>query len=302
MTSLADLPIAVTGANGLVGARVCARLLEQGVPVRAVVRRPGTAPQGAHELVGDVADPELASRAVDGAAAVVSTVHPMGSDLQVQRAVGVDATAALARAARDAGVSRFVHVSTAAVYDRSPATGDVDETSLLVGEDAGDYPVTKRDADAEITQVRGLTRVLVRPPAVLGSAPSSVWNSRRPEAVRDGAPATAVAEATFAWVHVQDLVRMLTDLATGAVVDSEDPERGPVPGGCTAVDVAGEPAHQRDYWEAVTRALGVTPTWLEEPAWTGQYRTDRARRWGWTPRVGLAEALAEVQRDVGRLG
>ena len=69
--------------------------------------------------------------------------------------VGVEGTSTIARAAAAAGVDRLVHVSTAAVYDRSPAVGDVDEDSPLVGDDAGDYPVTKRDADVALAASTG---------------------------------------------------------------------------------------------------------------------------------------------------
>ena len=76
---------------------------------------------------------------------------------------------------------------------------------------------------------------------------------------------------------------------------SDDPEAGPVAGGCTAVNVAAEVATQRDYLGTVTRALGVEPVWEDGPAWTGRIVADRARRWGWSPRTGLDEALAELE-------
>jgi nucleoside-diphosphate-sugar epimerase len=302
--STTDVPpvVLVTGANGLVGARTCARLLERGAAVRALVRRPDTAPEGTEEVVGEVADVLKVNAVTVGVNAVVSTVHPMGSDAATQNEIGVAATRQLALAARDNAVERFVHVSTAAVYDRAPGTGDVDEHGDLVDDDGGDYPVAKRDADAAIAQVDGLTRVLVRPPAILGSGPSSVWNTRRPAGVRAGDPATAVPEETFAWVHADDLARLLADLAVGAVPDSTHPDSGPVRGGCTPVDVAGEAAVQRDYWTVVTDALGTEPQWADRPGWTGRYLTDRARRWGWEPRVSLADALAELDRDVRELG
>jgi nucleoside-diphosphate-sugar epimerase len=293
--------VVVTGANGLVGRRVCEVLAERGAYVRAVVRRAGTAPQldGLEEHVGDFAEPELAARVTNGADAVVTTVHPMGSDLATQHRVGVEETPSLARAARDAGVDRFVHLSTCAVYDRSPGIGDVDESSALVGDDAGDYSVTKRDADAALAEVDGITRVLVRPPAILGPGETSVWNTLRPTQVRDDAQARHdVARRSFAWVHVDDLAAMVVDVALGRIDTATDPAEGPVEGGCTAVDVAGEPATVRDYLGTVTSALGVDPVWEEGPAWTGQILTDRARGWGWTPRVGLNKALTELHDHV----
>jgi nucleoside-diphosphate-sugar epimerase len=293
--------VVVTGANGLVGRRVCEVLAERGAYVRAVVRRAGTAPQldGLEEHVGDFAEPELAARVTNGADAVVTTVHPMGSDLATQHRVGVEETPSLARAARDAGVDRFVHLSTCAVYDRSPGIGDVDESSALVGDDAGDYSVTKRDADAALAEVDGITRVLVRPPAILGPGETSVWNTLRPTQVRDDAQARHdVARRSFAWVHVDDLAAMVVDVALGRIDTATDPAEGPVERGCTAVDVAGESATVRDYLGTVTSALGVDPVWEEGPAWTGQILTDRARGWGWTPRVGLSKALTELHDHV----
>ena len=285
----------VTGANGLVGARTCAALVERGARVRAVVRRAGAAPDGVEERVGEFADAEFAAELVDGADAVVTTVHPMAADRETQHAVGVVATSALARAAAQAGVDRFVHVSTGAVYDRSPEVGDVDESGALVADGAGVYPEVKRDTDAAIAAVPGLTRVLVRPPAILGASETSVWNTLRPAQVRDDEQQRhAVADKTFAWVHVDDLAAMLADVATGAVAGASDPASGPVEGECTAVNVAGEHCTEGRYYETVTGALGVEPVWDEEPAWTGRLLTDRARGWGWTPSVGIDDALDEV--------
>jgi nucleoside-diphosphate-sugar epimerase len=71
-----------------------------------------------------------------------------------------------------------------------------------------------------------------------------------------------------------------------------------VAGGTTPVIVAGEPATWRDYLGTVADALGVAPEWTDEPVWTGQLRSDRARRWGWAPRVGLAQALDELRRGL----
>jgi 2-alkyl-3-oxoalkanoate reductase len=292
--------VVVTGANGLVGARLCAALVERGASVRAVVRRRGAAPElpGVEEQVGDFTDTGFAATVLSGAAAAVTTVHPMGSDEEVQRRIGVDGTTTFARAAAATGVDRFVHVSTAAVYDRSPGVGDVDESSPLVGDDAGDYAVTKRDADLAVAAVDG-TRVLLRPPAVLGAGESSIWNALRPAAIRDDEAARhAVPDQTFAWVHVDDLVTLAADVATARVPASTDPAAGPVAGACTAVNVAAGPATVRDYYETVTRAVGVTPLWDDAPAWTGRLLADRAHGWGWTPAVGLDEALAEIARGL----
>ncbi len=295
--------VVVTGANGLVGSHVVAALSERGATVRAVVRRVGAAPAapGVEEHVGDFGDPVFASSVVAAADSLVTTVHPLGGDREDQRRVGLDATLVIAEAAVSAGVPLVVHISTAGVYDRSPGVGDITEDGSLVADDANDYSVVKRDIDAALERLAGTTRVLVRPPAILGPGETSVWNTVQPAAVAAGESRRPfIADQTFAWVHVDDLAAITADLATGVIAVGDDASAGPVAGGCTPVNVAGGPATQRDYLGAVTSALDLEPTWDDKPAWTGQIRADRARGWGWAPMVSLDAALAELQADLRR--
>jgi len=291
--------VVVTGANGLVGAAVCRALVERSARVRAVVRRAGSAPAlaGVTEHVGDFADESLARVVTQGAEAVVTTVHPMGSSREVQHRVGVQGTPVIARAARDAGAARLVHVSTAGVYDRSAGVGDVAEDGALLPAGSDDYADTKNATDAALARVGGLTAVLVRPPAIMGAGETSVWNTLRPQRIRDGARRVNPAQ-TWPWVHVDDLAALIADVATGAVATADDPQRGPVAGGTTPVIVAGEAATWRDYLGTVTDALGVAPEWTDESVWTGQLLTGRVRGSGWAPRVSLAQAMDELRKGL----
>jgi nucleoside-diphosphate-sugar epimerase len=291
--------VVVTGANGLVGSHAVTALSERGATVRAVERRLGTAPRltGVEEHVGDFGDPAFAAEVVIGTDALVTTVHPLAGDREEQRRIVLDGTLVIAEAATDAGVPLIVHVSTAGVYDRSPEAGDISEDSALVSDDANDYSVVKRDIDAALARLGGTTRVLVRPPMILGPGESSVWNTVHPAAMaEDESRRHAVADQTAAWVHVDDLAAIIADLATGAIPVRDDVSAGPVIGGCTPVNVASsDAATMRDYLGAVADALGVEPTWDDKPAWTGQVRSDRARGWGWSPQVSLDDALAELR-------
>ncbi|MHA3703658.1 NAD-dependent epimerase/dehydratase family protein [Jatrophihabitans sp. YIM 134969] len=279
--------VVVIGANGLVGHAVARAVSLQGATVVGVVRRSGTAPEGVREVVGEFTDAAFTARVLDGADAVVTTVHPMGTDRSTQERIGVEGNATVAREAARAGVARLVHVSTAAVYDRSPGVGDVDESSALVADDANDYAVTKRDTDAAIAAVDGLTRVLVRPPAILGPGATSVWNTLRlRELLDDPAERRAAPDQSFPWVHVDDLAWLLADLAVG----DGDPEVG----GCTAVNAVSGTGTVREYLEVATRTVGIEPVWEDRPVWTGRLLGDRARSWGWSPTVDLDTALAEI--------
>ena len=79
-----------------------------------------------------------------------------------------------------------------------------------------------------------------------------------------------------------------------------DPERGPVAGGCTVVNVAAGPATVRDYYETVTGALGVEPVWEDAPAWTGRILAERARGWGWEPQGRPRRGAGRDRRGAAR--
>ncbi|OKI99866.1 NAD(P)H-binding protein [Kitasatospora sp. CB01950] len=67
-------PVLVTGATGRVGRAVVDRLLDAGVPVRALVRRPeaaATLPAGAEVFTGDLTVPDSLDPALNGAGAVL---------------------------------------------------------------------------------------------------------------------------------------------------------------------------------------------------------------------------------------
>ena len=104
--------VVVAGANGLVGSRLCLALVQLGVGVRAVVRRPGKAPavQGVEEQVGDFANASFAARVLAGADAAISTVHPMGSDAEVQRRIGVVGSTTFAKGPRRNSVGELRRV------------------------------------------------------------------------------------------------------------------------------------------------------------------------------------------------
>ncbi|MEV7598654.1 NAD(P)H-binding protein [Kitasatospora sp. NPDC089797] len=66
-------PVLVTGATGRIGRLVIDRLLDAGVPVRALVRRAGAAatlPAGVEVVTGDLTVPESLDPALNGAGAV----------------------------------------------------------------------------------------------------------------------------------------------------------------------------------------------------------------------------------------
>lgn len=114
-TSIAH-PILVAGASGLLGGTVARRLLAAGCTVHVMSRR-GRALQplvdlGARAFVGDLRDADAVRAACAGAAQVVSTANNVqGSGASSPLRVDLAAYQSLARAVRQASVSRWIHLS-----------------------------------------------------------------------------------------------------------------------------------------------------------------------------------------------
>jgi len=103
----------VFGGTGFVGRRIVHRLRESGTRVRIVSRHSGrAADDGVEQIVADAHDERSVAAAVAGADGVVNAISlyiEHGSD--TFHSVHVEAAGKIARAARQAGIRRFVHVS-----------------------------------------------------------------------------------------------------------------------------------------------------------------------------------------------
>ncbi|PWJ55737.1 Nucleoside-diphosphate-sugar epimerase [Quadrisphaera granulorum] len=168
------MKVLVTGASGLLGGTTASVLAARGHDVTTFQRRPsGVA--GVRDVQGDMSDSAALRRACDGIDAVVhlaAKVALTGPE-EEYRAINVEGTRALLAAAREAGATRFVQVSSPSVAH----TG-----SSLVGEGAGvadpehargPYARTKAAAElialaADTGREGGFAVVAVRPHIVWG--------------------------------------------------------------------------------------------------------------------------------------
>ena len=166
------LPILVTGATGTVGSRLVPRLLAQGEAVRALVRDPesDTAVRlrraGAELAVGDLAalDAVGFKEIVAGTAAVVhlAAAFRNGETPEQTVAVNTDASVALARAALDAGVTRYVFASTNLVYGEGQTAPATEESPLLPLSWPTPYPGSKAAAERALQHIEGLDLRVIR--------------------------------------------------------------------------------------------------------------------------------------------
>jgi uncharacterized protein YbjT (DUF2867 family) len=149
--------VLVTGATGFVGPRVVHALRARGHDVRALVRQPSRGAQiaglGAELVAGDMTDPQSLRSAVDGCTHVVHLVAILrGSATDFDR-VMTQGTRELIRAAKDARVERFVHMS---------ALGTSETTQTVVP-----YFAAKWASEQELV-ASGLEYTIFRPSFVFG--------------------------------------------------------------------------------------------------------------------------------------
>lgn len=166
----------VTGATGLVGNNVVRLLRDARETVRVLVRQTSDprplAGLEVEAVIGDVADVESVRRAMAGAAQVVhaaAIVHIGWTGLASQRAINVEGTRNVAKAAREAN-AKMVHVSSVDALGVGSPDLPADEESPREGKVPCSYVITKREAEqAFLEEVeRGLDGVIVNPGLMFG--------------------------------------------------------------------------------------------------------------------------------------
>lgn len=113
------MKVLVTGATGLVGARLLPRLAEAGHDCRALVRRPGSVPPDVTEVIGDLCDCESLAAAVRGVEAIVHLAAVFRTaDTDLMWKTNLDGTVNLIAATQQhAPGTRLIMASTAHVYN-----------------------------------------------------------------------------------------------------------------------------------------------------------------------------------------
>jgi nucleoside-diphosphate-sugar epimerase len=182
----------VTGATGFIGSHLAERLVREGVQVRALVRSPEKGQRlaglGVELVQGDVTAPESLQEAVEGCQLVfhaAARVSESGDQAQVW-AVNVEGTRNVVKAAIAAGVERFIHLSSCAVYGSLQQHG-IDESTptRMRGNLYGDSKVAAEAVVFEAYREHGLPVVAARASQVYG--PGSYQFTIRPiEVIKSG--------------------------------------------------------------------------------------------------------------------
>ncbi len=208
------MTVAITGANGHIGANLIRALVDKGIPTRCLVHVNHRAINGlpVEKVTGDVRDFDSICRAFQG----VDVVYHLAASISLSMAnwslleeINVKGTRNVVEACRRQGVRRLIHFSSIHALVQEPLTIPVDERRPLV--DSRGCPPYDRSKAAAEREVRagiekGLDAVIIYPTAVFGphdyqpsffgEALMSIARRKLPGLVTGG----------FDWVDARDVV------------------------------------------------------------------------------------------------
>ncbi len=187
------MTLAVTGATGFVGQAVLDAAARHGLAVRALTRGPQEPRDGVEWVPGSLSDRGSLDALCDAADAVIHVAGLTNStDPAAFEPANVAGTRTLMAAAKAAGTSRFVFVSSLSA--REPALSA--------------YGASKAQAEAEV-EASGLDWTIVRPPGVYGPRDIDFYEMFR--SARWGFVPLPPGGASSI-IHVDDLARLLVSL------------------------------------------------------------------------------------------
>ncbi len=314
MTATTKKQVLVTGANGFVGSALCAKACTTPLFIKGAVR-------SAQALTTDVESVVIGAiegntdwrNALQGVNVVVhlaARVHVMhdhtANPLAEFRKVNVDGTLNLARQAAQAGVQRFVFISSIKVNGESTLLGQpfhADDAPMPI--DA--YGISKREAEdalRQLTNDTGMEVVIIRPPLVYGAGVKANFYSMM-HWLNKGVPLPLGA------IHNQRSLVALDNLVDLIITCIDHPAAA----NQTFLVSDGEDLSTSELLRRMASALGKSARLLPVPAWLLQIGasvlgkravaqrlcgslqldiTKTRQRLNWTPPVSVTEALRKT--------
>lgn len=319
--------VLVTGASGMLGRAVAEHLAARGDQVTVLQRRPSGSPL--REVLGDVADPVAAAEAAQGQDAVIhlaAKVDVVGPWADYER-TNITGTRTLVGAARTAGATRFVQVSSPSVAHAGASLAGVGAGPADPAHARGNYARSKAAAEVIALDADGpeLAVTAVRPHLVWGPGDTQLIGRILERAHAGRLPivgrGTNLVDTTYVTNAVDAIVAALDriDVAHGQALVVTNGEPRPI--GELIGDICRAGGAPAPRWHVPARlawALGAAvegamvlsqtvpgvPAITEPPLtrflteqlstahWFDQRHTHAVL--GWTPRVSLAEGLRHL--------
>ncbi|GAC1425016.1 MAG: NAD-dependent epimerase/dehydratase family protein [Ktedonobacteraceae bacterium] len=256
------MEILVTGANGFVGRHLILALQKRGDSIRAL-----SSPRGdttwlqQHDIAifrGDIRNQETLTepmRGVDAVVHLVAETKKKWGSMQSSYAVNVAGTENVCRAALAAHVQRFIHVSTAAIYDMGVGRPVTEDDLLKPLDDP--YCFTKAQGDNLVQRMireDHLPAVIIRLGALLGPGDSLNFG-RLADRVRAGKGIiVGSGNNAISFVYITDVVQALL-----LALDSEQAV------GHSYNISNDQTLTQKQYLSAIAQEMGVAPPRIHVP-------------------------------------
>lgn len=179
--------VLITGGNGFIGKSLCAELFRRGQSVRAAVRLENSQVDNIETMsIGDISsDTDWTNALLDikvvihAAARAHVTQTNIVDSLDELRRVNVDGTLNLAQQAAEAGVQRFIFISSIKVNGESTVLGRPYTTEDQPAP-VDPYGISKFEAEDALRQLAdetGMEVVIIRPPLVYGAGVKANFRS-----------------------------------------------------------------------------------------------------------------------------
>jgi nucleoside-diphosphate-sugar epimerase len=301
----------VTGGSGFIGGALVRKLVADGWTVRALARSDSSATKvaqaGAEPVRGDLDSIEAMRSGAQGCAVAfhaAAAVAEWGPREEFERA-NVGGTLGALRASREAGVRRFVHVSSEAALLAGQPLVRVDESAPLRPDSRSDYCSTKAMAEKAVCDAQGdgFDTVVVRPRLVWGPGDTTILPSLL----------EAIERRRFSWIgggrHLTSTTQV-DNVVHGLVLAAERGE----PGGVYFV-TDGDPIVFRDFVTDLLATQGVevpsrnTPPGVARAAAAASERVWRTFRLSSAPPLtrtavwlSSLEATIDISRARSELG
>jgi dihydroflavonol-4-reductase len=171
-----DMKVALTGAAGHLGAALLQELTARNIPVKALVRDQysrACVDLAAEVVCGDMLHTGVLSKLMQGCDTVIHSaalISVNGDPKGLVHKTNVEGTQLAIDTALQAGIKRFIHISSIHAYQQKPSLEILDEGRAPVTENAFAYDRSKQAGKkiALAANNRGMEVIVVHPTSIIG--------------------------------------------------------------------------------------------------------------------------------------